>query len=100
MVRHVITFTEYVLPNGRKRPMQIERPVEITDLAESIQRKGYRFEIELLRTGHVSMTVENNSDEQPLAHKLVPNGSKVPETVDALVRTAAERLKLLPSKSV
>lgn len=100
MKSHAVNFTECVLPNGRKRPNSIERSVEIADLAATVEAKGYRFEIEVLRTGHVSMTVESNTDEPPLAHKLVANGPKVPETVDALVRAAAERLELLPSKSV
>jgi hypothetical protein len=91
-----ITFTQYLRPHGQPKTVWIDRPPEIVALADQLVTAGYHFDIEELRTGEVSMTVEANQptddDDVVLAHELCPNGPEVPATVDRLIRTAAAKL--------
>ena len=92
-VAQAIPFAQYLRPDGRTRPMTIERPTHILALATAVIAAGGRFEIEELTTGDVSMTVEHPDFERwdesvAVAICLCPNGPAVPETVDALVRDA------------
>jgi len=86
-----IEFTQFLRPDGRTRPARIERPAKITTLATAILAAGGRFEIEELREGTVSMTVEHPDyeDEQgPVAIELCENGPAVLDAVDKLIRDA------------
>jgi len=90
-----IPFTQFLRPDGRQRPTVIGRPAPIAALATAVVAAGGRFEIEELMDGTVSMTVEHRDYEardETVAIKLCPNGPQVPETVDALVREAYEKL--------
>ena len=78
-----IPFTQYLLPNGRKQEVTINRPKEIYDKAMAIIAAGYCFEIEVLRTGHVHMTISN--DEEDLTCEVVPNGPEVLKAVDRMI---------------
>lgn len=93
---HDVPFTQYLRPDGRRQQVCIARPPEIAALAKRVLEAGYHFDIEELRDGTVSMTVESNipnDDEQaPIAIELCPNGPAVPPTVDRLIQTAAERV--------
>lgn len=93
-----ITFLQYLRPDGRQQEIWIERPPEIVELARKIAAAGYRFEVEELTTGEASFEIVRDIDDpdvgDSIALELVPNGPGVPEAVDRLVRTAAEKLNL------
>ena len=91
----MIRFTQYLLPNGRKRETSIYRPVEIEALAAEVAAAGGRFEIEVLRTGQVSMEVVTGDSDEPrsLAHEICDNGPPLLAAVDRLVITAHHNLK-------
>jgi len=85
----MITFTQYLLPNGEKRPVSIVRPEEIEALAEKVRSIGARFEIECLRTGDVSLECVLRGDEtQILSSAMCSNGPGIGFVVDILVREA------------
>lgn len=90
----VVPFTQFMRPNGRRVPVSIERPEEIAAEARRLIGLGYRFEIESLMTGHVSMEVVGPEDEDgdpvSLAVEVVPNGTEVPAAVDRLVLSASK----------
>jgi hypothetical protein len=93
----MIYFIQYLRPDGRREPASIERPPEIEALANAVRIAGGRFEIEVLRTGAVSMEVVADNPEDPdeplsVAHELCGNGPEVPPAVDRLVRQAYETL--------
>lgn len=79
-------FTQYLLPNGEKRPMNTERSADIEAKAAELVRRGCFFEIEILRTGLVNMDCQLGGDF--IHGELCENGPQVPETVDKLVTTA------------
>jgi hypothetical protein len=84
-------FTQYLMPDGRKKEVSTERSPDIEAKAKTIREWGGEFEVEMLTTGDVSMTVEYDDDEgerQSLAHEIVVNGPLVPIAVDRLVETA------------
>lgn len=93
----MIEFTQYLLPNGEKRSVFFEAPSGIDDLAKRIVNRGGRFEIEILRNDHVSITCEiddNNGETRLLAILVVPNGPAIVEHVHRVVKNAASALGL------
>ena len=92
----MISFKQYLRPHGRTKYTEIERSKEVEDKAHALQKKGYRFEIEELLTGMVSMTIElplghKREGEMTLAHEICKNGPMVPEMVDKMVAIGFER---------
>ena len=98
----MITFIQYLLPNGRMKETSINRSKEIEELAKEITNLGYLFEIEVLSTGHVNMEIVDPSDldnnKPPIAGELCLNGPAVPESVDKMVKQAAKKLKIINKK--
>ena len=90
-----IPFTEYVLPNGEKRPLNMPAEDSVEAIAKDLISNGAKFEIEVLRTGEVSMTceIEDVEDEDcVLAWEIVPNNvMEVRKAVKRLVLEAGER---------
>jgi len=82
-----IPFTQYLRPDGRTRPVTVDRPADIEALAKKVIDKGWTFCIEELRTGEVSMTVSDG--EVDVAVRLCDNGPSVPAMIDELVKEAA-----------
>lgn len=84
-----IPFTQYLRPDGRKTPVEIDRPPEIEEMAQKFIADGGYFECEETRTGHASLTAGHPAYEQgDLAIEVVLNGPDVPDAVDRLVRKA------------
>lgn len=79
-----IPFTQYVLPDGRKRSEHIERPADIEAMADKFIESGGRYECEILTTGHVSLTAVKGDDDVEIV--ICSNGPGVGERVDELVR--------------
>jgi hypothetical protein len=95
-----IPFTQFLRPNGRKTVITIVRPDAIEADAAQLMAAGARFEIEVLRTGHVSIEIvaDNKCDpDEPhsLAMALVPNGPLVPTAIDeAVLNAKGEAIRL------
>lgn len=88
-----IPFTQYLMPDGRKTAVTIDRPQPISDLAHCIIAKGFRFECEMLsdyRT--VSLTISNDDDDHEI--EVCSNGPDVPARIDAMVTRFAKKLGL------
>lgn len=86
-----VAFTQYLRPHGERRPVLIDRSPDIATVAAGLVTAGCRFDIEVLTTGHVSMTIEQDDAEgetHVLAQRVVPNGPEVPTAVDELVMEA------------
>ena len=90
MTNKGIPFTQYLLPFGEKRPQWIDRPDDVEERAKAVIAAGGRFEIEMLRTGEISMEVVKDGPEETesVALHICFNGPVVPETVDRLVADA------------
>lgn len=78
-----IYFTQYLRPNGRKQIVAIDRPAHVVSKADFIKSHGFRFEIEELMTGQVSMTISD--DDGDYAIRTCANGPDVPVNVDLLI---------------
>lgn len=83
-----IPFTRYHLPNGRRSRTSIDRPHTVERWAEAVTDAGWRFEVEVLTTGEVSLTVHDPDTEEDVAIEVVPNGEGVGAAVDRLVSSA------------
>jgi hypothetical protein len=91
-----IPFTQFLLPDGRRTEVRIERPMDVAGKAQELIRAGFRFEIELLRNGMVSMDCSHPDvvdEEGPIASAVCRNGPEVPASVDKVVEGAWERWK-------
>jgi hypothetical protein len=84
----MIPFTQYVRPDGRKRPVTINRPAEIEAKARALLLMGLRLEAEELTTGQVSFTVYDPVKEEDIVQEIVSNGPGVGAAVDRLVEAA------------
>jgi len=81
----MIPFIQYLRPDGRKIYAEISRPEEVELKAGQIMAAGFRFEVEILTTGQVSMTITNDEDGD-VATEIIPcNGPEVPEAVDRMI---------------
>ena len=83
MIEKSIPFTQYLLPNGERRAVSINRPDPVVEKAKAIMEAGFRFECEMLSTGHVSFTVSD--DYWDYAIRICLNGPEVPRIVDELI---------------
>ena len=81
-----IPFTQYILPDGRKKAILIDMPDDIERMATELIDDGCHFDAEVLMTGVVSFTCER--DDDMLSIVLSENGPQVVEKVSKLVNDA------------
>ena len=92
-----VPFTQYLLPDGRKRPNVIDLPDELAAPVKALLEAGCVFEVEILsagdpftgmthESGAVSLTCERGEDI--LAAEIVPNGPGVKEAVIRMIKEA------------
>jgi hypothetical protein len=79
-------FTQFLLPHGERRPMEIDRSPEIEAKAAELVKRGCYFEIEILRTDKINMDCQQAGEL--ICGELCDNGPPVPEHVDKLVNRA------------
>ena len=91
----MIKFTQYLLPNGERREVEIEVPADIQEQADYLIAAGQKFEAEILRTGAVSLTWEPRDEEleNRFFIKLCGNNDNVSGAVHALVTKAYNAIK-------
>jgi hypothetical protein len=80
-----IPFTQYLMPNGERRSIEIKRPEDIYEKAMDIIKAGHCFEAEMLRTGEISLTIFNVAEEEDVDIEVIANGPEVPLAVDRMV---------------
>lgn len=89
-----IPFTQYLRPDGRKTPVEIDRGSYIEELAREFIKSGGYFECEELTTGHASFTAGHmDYPDGDIAIEVVRNGPMVPAAVDRLVEKAVKWLR-------
>lgn len=91
-----IPFTQYLLPDGRKRAVKWECTSHEQEIkARALLDAGAIFECEMLQIGNVSLTCElkdNEGEMQTLAHEICENNPQVVDAVARLVEAAHEKL--------
>ena len=85
-----IPFTQYLQPNGAKRAVVIDVDEETEAQAKILIDKGYHFDVEILNTGLISLTCED--DEDLISIEICENDASIPNTVRKVIRTAIERI--------
>ncbi len=79
-----IKFTQFLMPDGRRDTVWIERPDDIVAKAKSICEAGFRFETEML-SDYQSVSLTISDDDGDWAHEVVPNGPEVPQAIDRMI---------------
>lgn len=69
----LIEATQYVRPNGMKRPIRMFAPDDVFDAYDALTKRGLHLGAELLPTGVVSFTLEDRAKEEDLGIELIPN---------------------------
>jgi len=88
----MIPFTQFMMPDGRREAVTIERTPEIELMAHRIIAAGYAFEIEML-SDYKSISMEIiNKRERVLAADICENGPQVPPMIDRLVTEAFAKI--------
>jgi hypothetical protein len=81
-----IPFTQYLRPQGHTQRIAVRRPFAITQKAKHILSLGYVFEIEVLRTGQVSVSIADNKKGEDVEIEVCNNGPEVLIAVDTMIR--------------
>jgi hypothetical protein len=84
----MIAFTQYLRPDGCAKAIEIGMPPPIEHLAFTFINAGGRYEAEVLRTGHISLTAvfEVAGEDQDIAIEICANNAAVVSAVEAVVR--------------
>ena len=84
-----IPFTQYLLPNGRRKEVTIEVDQDVAEKARELIAEGLAFECEVLTTGHVSLTITDQTNVAlgAVRHPVSPSESAC-ELALALTRDA------------
>jgi hypothetical protein len=83
----MISFTQFLFPDGRKKIITIDRPQEIQDKYDDLASQGFRFEIENNR-GEIWATCQRSEDET--VDVIGVNDATVPVLIDKLISNAWE----------
>jgi len=75
--------TQYLRPDGRKNLGGIDIDDKCMDQYRFMQDQDRRIAMEVLTTGEVSVTMED--DEQDYGIRIVPNGIQVKEAVEDIL---------------
>ena len=81
-----IPFTQYLLPDGRRRPIGFGVEGETEAKARAVLDHGWVFEAEILTTGEISLTVSDGEDDRAIV--VVANGPGMAAAVEGLVAEA------------
>jgi|SRR3989304_1089239 len=79
----LIPFTQYMLPNGRREAVTIDRPEYIANKALRIIDAGYSFECEVLTTGEVSVTITGKNCDVEI--EVCENGPPLMGAIDRMI---------------
>jgi hypothetical protein len=80
-----IPFTRYRRPDARQSEEVMSRSPEVETKAWEIIGAGYRFEVEDLTSGRVSVAIHDPRTEEDVAIEVCENGPPVPIAVDKVV---------------
>lgn len=82
-----VSFTQYLLPNGRKSPVEISLSEPVEKMAHELIERGHRFECEMLSDySTVSFTISAiDPDEPDVAITLCKNGPTVPGKIEEMI---------------
>lgn len=80
-----VPFTQFLLPDGRQKEIEISLDPDVEAKAQDIIAAGYKFEIEILRTGIISATIADPIQEEDVAHALMRNGIQVPPGITKMI---------------
>ena len=83
ILKHYITVTEYMLPDGKQEKRQFEVSKEVWDKAELILEEGLRFEFEILRTGEAHFTITD--DDEDVSNCVTPNDDTLLPTIEKCI---------------
>lgn len=95
MDRSQIPFTQFLLPNGKRTQITFDASSlseDFLDIAWKVIDCGVKYEIEMLRSGQISMEAMYGDDEC-LAGEICENGPIVVTCVEKMILDAEQALR-------
>lgn len=92
-----VAFTQYLRPNGEKRPGGFMRPPEVAREAARFIAAGGSFAAEVLPGGSVALSADfpqSDGEREDIAMLIVAIGPGLERTVDKLIARAVEWVKI------
>lgn len=86
-----IPFTQFLLPDGRERRIEIDMPAKIEALAQRFIRAGGWYESEMLpdlETVSLTACWDRPNGDNDIAIQIVKNGPAVIQAVEDIVRAS------------
>jgi len=80
----LVEIIQYLRPNGVKRMECAEVADSLKEAYEDMMSCGFHLAAEVLTTGHVSLTIED--DEKDVDIELVENGPNVLPKLEAMIQ--------------
>ncbi len=81
----VAKLTQFLLPDGRKKPVECDVPDDLAPQLDAMKNAGAELEAEVLRGGTVSLTVVHE-EHGDFDGEVTPNGPDVPKALERLIR--------------
>lgn len=78
-----IEVIQYLLPDGRKNKSTTNISDEYKEQYDDMMLHGYNLAAEILRTGEVSITIENNEDDVDI--EIVRNGPEIQYIIEKML---------------
>lgn len=79
-----VEFTQYLRPDGRKKLIHVELPINYAPFVNAIRNAGLRLTAEVLTTNEVSLAIQDD-ERGDFRSEVVPNGPGVVEAAGRLV---------------
>lgn len=89
-----VRFTQYLLPEGKTKTIYIQRPDNISDMANVLLLHEIALDAEVLSTGEVSLSAHDPKTDKTLAIEIVPNNQDIGNVVDRLISQAFLKFNL------
>lgn len=85
MTMFAAEVTQYLLPDGRQKQIQMKLPADSEPAYRDMRAYGCRLEGEVLFNGEISLTVFHIIEEYDVDIELVPNGPAVRSALIAML---------------
>lgn len=95
-----VTVTQYVRTDGHAVSRETDLPINVQSEYAAMCAAGCRLASEVLRTGEVSISIENADQDGDLAGKTVPNGPQVQAAIVEMLQARPWEPKTWPGKKI
>ncbi len=79
-------FTQFLMPDGRQKKVEIDVPDDVREQYDAIHAAGCRLTTEMLMTGQIAIYISDLQAEDDFFCTVIPNGPEVPKAIEKMIR--------------